>query len=94
MTQKELLSLENLKIAEVKPGYFLHVHTNEGFYLTDWNKEDIKQFHASVCMYAPIRDTYNDYYIIDQSEYDQLKEEQQKAFEEEMKERENKMNMR
>ena len=27
MLQKDLLSLEHLKISEVKEGYFLHVHS-------------------------------------------------------------------
>lgn len=64
MTQKELLNLDHLKIAEVKPGYFTHIHAEDGFYITDWDKKEIKDYSASICMYLPIREEYKDYYII------------------------------
>ena len=84
MTQKELLSLDHLKIAEVKPGYFLHVHTEDGWVLTDWNGEDIKEYSGSVCIYAPIKDEYNDYYIVTSEAHNSYMESQRKAIEEEM----------
>lgn len=83
MTQKELLSLEHLKIAEVKPGYFLHVHCEDGFYLTSWDGkvDDIKEFTACVCMYAPIRDEYDNYRIITSEEYSILEKQHREAIE-------------
>lgn len=86
MTKKDLLNLEHLKIAEEKQGYFVHVHCEDGWYLTDWNKEDIKDFHASVCMYLPIRDTYNDYYIINIDTYNHYMEKQREELEKEREE--------
>ena len=91
MTQKELLSLEHLKIAEVKPGYFLHVHAEDGFYMTDWKEgDDIKKFNGSVCIYAPIRDEYKDYRIITADEFKELEKQQREAIEKEMEEERNK----
>lgn len=91
MTKKELLNLEHLKIAEEKKDYFVHVHCEDGWYLTDWNKEDIKEFHASVCMYLPIRDKYNNYYLITLEDYNRLMNEQRIALEKEREEREKEM---
>lgn len=73
MTQKELLSLEHLKIAEVKEGYFLHVHTEDGYFLTSWKEgDDIKEYSGSICMYAPIVEDYPDYRVISESEHNNL----------------------
>lgn len=91
MTKKELLNLKNLKIAEEKKDYFVHVHCEDGWYVTDWNKDDIKEFHASVCMYLPIRETYNDYYTIEVDEYNRLSNEQRIVLEKEREEREKEM---
>lgn len=95
MTQKELLNLDHLKIAEVKPGYFTHVHAEDGFYITDWNKENIKDYSASVCMYLPIRDEYKDYYIItatENAEYQRQLDEYIKKEQEEMEKNRNVVN--
>ena len=73
MTQKELLSLEHLKIAEVKEGYFLHVHTEDGYFLTSWKEgDDIKEYSGSICMYAPIMEDYPDYRVISEIEHNNL----------------------
>lgn len=73
MTQKELLSLEHLKIAEVKEGYFLHVHTEDGYFLTSWKEgDDIKEYSGSICMYAPIVEDYPDYRVISENEHNNL----------------------
>jgi hypothetical protein len=91
MTKRELLNLEHLKIAEEKKDYFVHVHCEDGWYLTDWDKEDIKEFHASVCMYLPIRDKYNNYYLITLEDYNRLMNEQRIVLEKEREEREKEM---
>ena len=85
MTQKELLNLEHLKIAEIKPNLFLHIHTEEGWILTDWDNVDIKNYSGSICMYAPIRDEYADFRVITESEHNELSDRQKKAIEDEMK---------
>lgn len=81
MTRQELLSLEHLAIAEVTK--FVHIHTEDGWYMTDWDGEDIKQYHGSVCFYMPIRDTYSDYRIISAEEHNKLLEMQETAIKEE-----------
>ena len=57
MTQQEILNLPNLKIAEVKPNMFVHIHTEDGFVITTWNEGDeIEHSSGSPCMWMPIRD--------------------------------------
>ena len=80
MTQKELLSLEHLKIAEVKPNLFLHVHAEDGWHITSWNEGDkIEDYWGCQCIYAPIKDEYPDYRMIESMEH--LKNEDQKRIE-------------
>lgn len=86
MTQKELLELENLKIAEVKPNMFVHVHTNDGYFITSWTEnDDIKDYSGSTCMWLPIRDSYIDYRIITLAEHEEYETRQKEAFENEIK---------
>jgi hypothetical protein len=93
MLKEELLKLDNLSIAEEKPGYFVHIHTKEGYILTSWNGEDIKEYHGSVCAFMPIRDEYPEYRIIGVEEHLKLQEEQrvvfERTFQEEIEELEN-----
>lgn len=77
MTRQELLSLEHLAIAEVTK--FVHIHAEEGWYITDWDSKDIKQYNGSNCFYMPIRDTYNDYRVITTEEHNKLLEMQETA---------------
>lgn len=78
MTREELLNLEHLAIAEVTK--FVHIHTEEGFYMTDWKDgQDIKEYSGSVCYYMPIRDTYNDYRVITAEEHNELEILQEEA---------------
>lgn len=82
MTREELLKLDNLAIAEVTK--FVHIHTKEGFYMTEWKEgQDIKEYSGSVCYYMPIRDTYDDYRVITEEEHNKLMKQQE---EEHMKE--------
>lgn len=63
MTQEQILKMEHLKVAEVKPNMFVHVHAEDGYIITAWGEhEDIKNYSGSVCMYMPIRDSYDDDY--------------------------------
>ena len=78
MTREELLNLEHLAIAEVTK--FVHIHTEEGFYMTDWKDgQDIKEYSGSVCYYMPIRDTYNDYRVITAEQHNELMKQQEEA---------------
>ena len=81
MLKEELLKLDNLSISEEKPGYFVHIHTKEGYILTSWDGEDIKEYSGSVCAFMPIRDEYPEYRIIGVEEHLKLQEEQRIAFE-------------
>lgn len=83
MTRQELLNLEHLAIAEVTK--FVHIHTEEGYYMTEWTEEqDIKEYSGSVCYYMPIRDTYADYRIITAEEHEELIRLQEEANKPEM----------
>lgn len=63
MTQQEILNLPYLKIAEVKPNMFVHIHTDDEHRLTTWNDgDDIMKYSGSICMWLPIRDSYDDNY--------------------------------
>ena len=89
MTQEQILKMENLEIAEVKPNMFVHVHAKEGYIITSYNPEtdDIKNYSGSVCMYMPIRDAYDDdYRTITVEEHEAFEEQSRLAHEAEMKE--------
>lgn len=83
MLKEELLKLDNLSIAEEKTGYFVHIHTKDGYILTSWNGENIKEYHGSVCAFMPIRDEYPEYRIIGVDEHLRLLEEQRQLLEQE-----------
>lgn len=83
MTQENLLKMEHLKIAEVKPNMFVHVHAEDGYIITAWGEhEDIKEYSGSTCMWMPIRDNYDDdYRTITVAEHEELEKRQRGAFE-------------
>ena len=79
--------MEHLKVAEVKPNMFVHIHAEDGYIITAWGEnEDIKDYSGSVCMYMPIRDSYDDdYRTITVAEHEELERRQREAHEAEMK---------
>lgn len=83
MTQENLLKIEHLKIAEVKPNMFVHIHAEDGYIITAWSEnEDIKEYSGSTCMWMPIRDNYDDdYRTITGAEHEELEKRQREAFE-------------
>lgn len=85
MTQEQLLKMEHLKIAEVKPGMFVHIHAEDGYVITPWGEhEDIKEYSGSTCMWMPIRDSYDDdYRTITQTQHDELEKRQRQEIEKE-----------
>lgn len=91
MTQEQILKMDNLEVAEVKAGMFVHVHAKEGYRITSWGEhEDIKNYSGSICMYMPIRDSYDDdYRTITVEEHEALEERAREAHEAEMREMEN-----
>lgn len=90
MTQEQLLKMEHLSIAEVKPGMFVHIHAEDGYVITPWSEhEDVKEYSGSTCMWMPIRDSYDDdYRTITQAEHEELERRQREVLEREEKERE------
>lgn len=86
MTQEQILKMEHLKVAEVKPNMFVHVHAEDGYIITSWGEnEDIKDYSGSVCMYMPIRDSYDDdYRTITVAEHEEFERRQREAIEAEM----------
>lgn len=91
MTQEQILKMDNLEVAEVKAGMFVHVHAKEGYRITSWGEnEDIKDYSGSICMYMPIRDSYDDdYRTITVEEHEALEARAREAHEAEMREMEN-----
>ena len=91
MTQEQILKMEHLSVAEVKPGKFVHVHAEEGYIITAYGEhEDIKNYSGSSCMYMPIRDSYDDdYRTITVEQHEEFERLQREVIEKEMKEREN-----
>lgn len=88
MTRQELLSLDHLAIAEVTK--FVHIHTEEGWYMTEWKDgDDIKEYSGSVCYYMPIREDYADYRVITAEKHNELEKQREIAVEEENKKAEN-----
>lgn len=77
MTRQELLNLEHLAVAEVTK--FVHIHTEDGWYMTDWDGGNIKEYSGSVCYYMPIRDTYPDYRVITAEEHEELMKRQEEV---------------
>lgn len=65
MTQREILNLNNLKVAELKPNMFLHIHAKDGFIITAFKEgDDITKYVGSVCYYMSIKNEYPDYRVI------------------------------
>lgn len=89
MTQEQILKMEHLKVAEVKPNMFVHIHAEDGFRITSWGEhEDIKNYSGAVCMYMPIRDSYDDdYRTITEAEHNELETRARAAIEAEMNEK-------
>lgn len=82
MTRDQILNMPHLKVAEVKPNMFVHVHVEDGYMITAWSEnEDIKDYSASVCMYMPIRDNYpGEYRVITIEEHQEFERLQNEAF--------------
>ena len=90
MTQEQILKMENLSVAEVKTGKFVHVHAADGFVITSFNPEtdDIKHYTGSICMYMPIRDNYDDdYRTITIEEHKEFERKMAEAYKAEMEAR-------
>lgn len=88
MTREELLSLDHLAIAEVTK--FVHIHTEDGYIMTDWVEgNDIMEYSGSACYYMPIRENYADYRIITLAEHTELEKQRDEAVELKNKEIEN-----
>lgn len=59
MTKEQILKLDNLSVAEERPGMFVHIHAKEGFVITNWNDgDDITNYTSGACMWLPIMDNY------------------------------------
>lgn len=71
MTRQEILSLEHLAIAEETK--FVHLHTEDGYFITGWMEgDDILLYSGGVCYYMPIRDDYRDLRVITKEEHEEL----------------------
>jgi hypothetical protein len=82
MTRDEILKMDHLKTAEVKPGMFVHVHAEDDYRITSFNPEtdDIKNYSGSICMFMPIRDSYDDdYRVITVAEHEEFERQAREA---------------
>lgn len=67
---------------------FNHITAEEGMVITDWNKEDIKEYNSSKEMYCPVTVDLSRYYEISDEENADYRVLQDIAFrEEEMRNR-------
>lgn len=81
MTREQILKLEHLKTAEVT--VFVHLHSEDGWYITSWKEgDDIKDYAGSVCYYMPIRDEYEDFRVITEEDHKELEQQRDRALEE------------
>lgn len=83
MTKEQILKLDNLSVAEERPGMFVHIHAKEGFVITNWNEgDDIMNYTSGACMWLPIMDNYaGDYRTITIAEDAELIDKQRIAME-------------
>lgn len=82
MTRDEILKMDHLKVAEVKPGMFVHIHAEDDYRITSFNPEtdDIKNYSGSICMFMPIRDSYDDdYKVITVAEHEEYERQAREA---------------
>ena len=73
-------------IEENKERGYKQIKCTEGHYLTNWDKNDIKEYSYCRVMFAPIDYDISGYYCVDEEEHNRLVEEQIKALEEDNKE--------
>ena len=57
----------------------------EGHYITNWNKEDIKEYTASTIMYTPVTFNIDEYYCISEDEHNGYMNRQREILEKEEK---------
>lgn len=95
MTQEQILKLEHLKVAEIKPGMFLHIHAEDEYRITSWKEDDdIKHYSGSICIYMPIKDNYDDdFRVITLAEHTELAKRQKEIVMAEMEEKRIKPNI-
>ena len=62
---------------------FLKVTCSEGHFLTDWDKENILEYHSARIMYCPLNADLSSYYCVTAEENAEYEEKQRIAIEEE-----------
>lgn len=89
MTQQEILNLPHLKISEVLPNKFVHIHAEQGYMITSHMVGDnVKDYYGTECVYFPIREEYEAHRVISLEEHNSYEELREKAIEEELLEHE------
>ena len=80
--------MEHKLIVEVNEQYnFKKITCTEGHYITNWNKEDIKEYHATKLMYAPMTINLDEYYCLTEEEHNEYVELQKQAIKEDEEKR-------
>lgn len=69
---------------------FLKVTCKEGHYITNWDKEDILEYHSAKIMYTPLNADLSKYYCVTEEENAQYNEDREKAEEQKRIEEEKK----
>jgi hypothetical protein len=63
MKFEDLKKLPHILICEYT-GNTLHLHTEEGYYLTDFNNEDYLNYDDFFCTFLPIKEEYPNFQVI------------------------------
>ena len=75
---------KHIKTEERKNKRFVKIWCDEGHYITNWGKQDIKDYRDAKIMYCPIGFDISTYYCVSDEEHTQyLAEQEAKAREEE-----------
>lgn len=66
---------------------FLTISCEQGHYITNWDKQDIKEFTSAKKIFCPANTDTSQYYCVTEEEYNELMELQEKAMREEEEKR-------
>ena len=75
MTRQEILNLPHLRISQIVEGKFVHIHTEDGYFITTHQDgDDVKDYYGTECIYFPIREEYDYHRVITNEEHISLEE--------------------
>lgn len=66
---------------------FMVVTCSEGHYITNWDKEDVRNYTSAKTMYCPLGYDISEYYCMTEEEHNRLMEQQREILEKEHNEK-------